>query len=305
MMDITGLLNQMVILFVIIIIGYIAAKAKAITPDTNKQLSALISMLTNPMQLLSSVLSGVRPLSTKDALLLTAIAMSFYVVQIGVAMLLSRALDKDKRRRQVYEYLFIFSNVTFIGYPVIEALLGSGYTFYVTVFTMAFQLVCWTYGVSLMSGEKLRFDKNIFKRPMIIAAILAYIIYFSGLNAPTMVYTITKTIGSTTTPLAMIIIGCSLAQLPLKRVFTNWRMYILAVVKLIAMPLLGYLVLHSFLKDPVMLAVSIVVLAMPSATNATILSYQYGSDDQLASSGVFITTLLSIVTIPAIMSLLF
>lgn len=305
MMDITGLLNQMVILFVIILVGYVAAKAKVMTPTTNKQLSTLITMLINPMQLLSTSFSGVRPLSTGDALLLTAIALSFYVVEIAVALLLSRSIEKDARRRQVYEYLFIFSNVTFIGYPVIEALLGPGYTFYVTVFTMAFQLVCWTYGVSLMSGEKLRFDVKILKRPMIVSAIITYFVYFSGLKVPTMLYTITKTVGSMTTPLAMLIIGCSLAQLPLKRVFFYWKMYILAAVKLIAMPLLGYLALRPLLKDPVMLAVSVVVLAMPSATNATILSYQYGSDDKLASSGVFITTLLSMVTIPAIMSLLF
>lgn len=305
MMDISGLLNQMVILFVIILIGYVAAKAKVMTPTTNKQLSTLITMLINPLQLLSTSFSGVRPLSTGDALLLTGIALAFYAVSIVVALLLSRSLDRDERRRKVYEFLFIFSNVTFIGFPVVEALLGEGYKFYITVFTMAFQLVCWTYGVSLMSGEKMRFNLKLFTRPMIVAAIITYAVYFSGLKVPEMLYKITNTVGSMTTPLAMLIIGCSLAQLPLKRVFLNGKMYLLAAVKLIVMPIAGYFILHPLLKDPAMLAVSVVVLAMPAATTATILSYQYGADDKLASSGVFITTLLSMVTIPVIMSILF
>lgn len=82
-------------------------------------------------------------------------------------------------------------------------------------------------------------------------------------------------------------------------------MYLLALIKLILVPLAAYFVLRTFVTDPLLLSLTVVVLAMPAATNATILSYQYQGDDQLAASGVFLTTLLSVATIPVLMHLLF
>lgn len=303
-MNIAGLSQQMFLLFGIIIIGYIATKCKKMDSVTNQKLSMLISCVTNPLQVVSSVLQGERPLENSMVLKITGIAFIIYAVLILLAKALPRILHAKKGREGVYQFLFIFANVGYMGYPVIEALLGTEYLFCATIFVMTFQLFCWSYGVSLLSGEK-KISWKAFLRPMIVAAFLAYGIYFANIQVPPVCYQLTKTVGSVTSPMAMLIIGCSLAQLSLKEVFGKWQMYVLAVLKLLVLPITGWFILRFLITDKVLLGVFVVTLAMPSATNATIISYQYGGDEKMASSGVFLTTLFSVVTIPLVMWLLF
>ncbi len=303
-MNISGLSQQMFLLFGIIMIGYIATKCKKMDSVTNQKLSTLISCVTNPLQVVSSVLQGERPLENSMVLKITGIACCIYVVLIILAKALPRIFRARVGQEGVYQFLFIFANVGYMGYPVIEALLGTEYLFCATIFVMTFQLFCWSYGVSLLSGEK-KISWKAFLRPMIVAALLAYGIYFANIQVPPVCYQLTKTVGSITSPLAMLIIGCSLAQLSLKEVFGKWQMYVLAVLKLLLLPIAGWFVLRLFITDKVLLGVFVVTLAMPSATNATIISYQYGGDEKMASSGVFLTTLFSVATIPFVMWLLF
>lgn len=108
-----------------------------------------------------------------------------------------------------------------------------------------------------------------------------------------------------TTPCAMMIIGCALSDIPIRDVFSNWRLYVVAALKLMAIPAAAYLLLRPVLTDPVVLGVVVAVMAMPIASNFTMLSAQYDRDQRLASSATFITTLLSVVTIPVLMGLLF
>ena len=103
----------------------------------------------------------------------------------------------------------------------------------------------------------------------------------------------------------MLILGCALSQCALRDVFGRPKLYLLALVKLIVVPLAAFFVLRTFIKDPLLLSLTTVVLAMPAATNATILTYQNHGDDRLAASGVFLTTLLSVASVPGLMLLLF
>ena len=108
-----------------------------------------------------------------------------------------------------------------------------------------------------------------------------------------------------TTSVVMLIVGCSLAQMRFKQISGSWWIYALSALKLAAVPLLAYAVLRHVLTNEFALCVLTVLLCMPIATNTTILSYQYGADETAASSGVFVSTLLSLLTIPLMMKLLF
>lgn len=305
MLNIEALFIKMIILFAIIVIGYIATKAKVLTTDGKKQISALLALLTNPLQIVASVMSGKWPIENIDVLKLTIIAVCIYIVLIFSAKLIPKIFRANKKQGDVYEYLFIFSNVSFIGFPVVEALLGPEYTFYCSIFSLAFQFFCYTYGTSLLSGEKMKFSYKLLLRPCIIAAIIAYIIYFFRIETPDVIYQICKSVGSLTSTLAMLVVGCSLASMKIKEVFNKWQIYVLSFIKLVIIPVIGFYILRFFIEDQIILGVVVVVLGMPAATNATFLSVQYGADEKVASSGVFVTTLMSMITIPVIMSILF
>ena len=305
-MDIQALFEKMVVLFTILFAGFFCGKAGIMDVESNKSLSRLVANLTNPMLVLASVMTGERLLSPAEVLQVTLLAAGCYAFLIASSLLLPRLLHLGPRERGPYRFFYIFSNIGFMGYPLVRAMFGEGAMFHLTIFVLFFQLVCWSYGAQTISGEgRFRLSWRILKTPCVLSALLAYAIYLSGVHVPRIVADVVKTTGEITSPLAMLILGCALSQCSLRDVFGRPKLYLLALIKLIVVPLAAFFVLRTFIKDPLLLSLTTVVLAMPAATNATILSYQYQGDDQLAASGVFLTTLLSVATIPVLMHLLF
>ncbi len=298
----------MIILFSIMIIGFIAAKLKYMTPTLNANISRLLSFVTSPLQIISSVIKpGSHPISNIDTLKLTGIAFAMYIILAFIAMVIAKCMKAEKKQSNCYRYMFIFSNIGFMGYPVIDALFGEEYRFYATVFILMFNLFCWTYGITLMTGEKFRVNPVMLLRPIVLAAVFAYVLYFTklGMRCPQIVYDVSKRVGDTTSTLAMLIVGCALAYLSPKEVFGNWRTYVFLIFKMILFPIAAWSILRLIITDRLVLGIITIIVSMPIATNSTIICYQFGGDEKLASSGVFLSTLLSVVTVPFLMNLLF
>ena len=295
-MDILSLCRRMVMLFFCMACGFCAAKGGVMDTQSNKKLSALVVNVANPMQILASALTGERLLSTGQTLRLAGLIALIYLALIALnfpAVRLLRVMDAER-------------GLYFLGYPVVESLLGNGAAFYVTIFVLFFQLFCWSYGASLMRGAaRFRFQWKVLRQPCVAASLAAFAVYLSGWQPPALLHQTVKYVGDITSPVVMLIVGCSLAQMRFKQIFGSWRIYALSALKLAAVPLLAYAVLRHVLTNEFALCVLTVLLCMPIATNTTILSYQYGADETAASSGVFVSTLLSLLTIPLMMKLLF
>lgn len=305
-MDILSLCQRMVMLFFCMACGFCAAKGGAMDVQSNKKLSSLIVTVANPMQILASALTGERLLSIGQTLRLMGLITLLYAALIGLSFPIAQLLRVKEREAGLYRFMFIFGNIGFLGYPVVESLLGYQATFYVTLAVLAFQLLCWSYGVSLIEGQaRFHFQWKILRQPCVAASLAAFVIYLSGWQPPVLLHQTVKYVGDITSPIAMLIVGCSLAQMRFGQIFGNWRVYVLVLFKMIAVPLLAHFALRQVLDNERILCVLTVLLCMPIATNTTILSYQYGADETTASSGVFVSTLLCMLTIPLMMKLLF
>ena len=306
-MKITLLLVTMSSLFSTLAIGFFGAKLGLIDQDFNRKLSKLLLTLIHPCMILSSVLDKEHLLSGGQMMRLGGLAVGCYIVLIPLSALLVRMLRIPKADWGTYRFMLVFSNIGFMGYPVAEALFGPDSAFHVTIFVLIFQFVAYSVGVNLMSdGEKpFRFDIKILLRPLVITALLALVIYLTGFHIPAVLGGMISYVGRISTPLSMVIIGCSLAAIPLGEVMGNWRIYVLAGIKMAAIPIMANLLLRPFLREPMLLAVTTVMLSMPVGTTATTMALAYGGNEKVASSGVFVTTILSLFTIPAILWLLF
>lgn len=305
-MNLSAMVDKMIVLFVAILVGYLITRLGIMDRQANRVLSRLIVNVANPALILSSVLTDERLLSNMQVLELTGIAALCYAFTIGTSFLIPRLLHTSQQETGVYRFMYIFSNTGYIGYPVVCALFGDGAVFYATVFVLLFQLLCWSYGVHLIEAKgRFHFSLSVLKSPCIISALLAYVFYFTGLRLPAVLEESVSFIGSLTTPMCMLVIGCSLAQIPISTVFTHWRLYALAALKMVLVPLLAYALLHRLVTNELILGVTIVILSMPVATNTPIICCQCGKDEQLGASGVFLTTLLSLISIPVLMQLLF
>ena len=124
-MDILSLCRRMVMLFFCMACGFCAAKGGVMDTQSNKKLSALVVNVANPMQILASALTGERLLSTGQTLRLAGLIALIYLALIALSFPAVRLLRVRDAERGLYRFMFIFSNTGFLGYPVVESLLGG------------------------------------------------------------------------------------------------------------------------------------------------------------------------------------
>ncbi len=302
-MNIEGLISQLGVLFLITFIGWVGYKSKILPENTNKVLSGLVINISNPCTVLASVMTGTRALSNREVWIMTAIAVGFHVVMIVFGWGLTRVMGTKGQERKLYQYMTVFCNNGFVGIPVIAAMLGPESVFPVAIFVLVFQLFCFTYGVSLF--PKGTFNWKALISPMIVCTLLAYAIYMLDLPVPGVVSKTADMMGAVTSPAAMLALGCALAAVPFKNVIRQWKLMIFSFIRLTVGPILVWALCFFWLKNELMLGVAVAIGAMPAAVNTTLLATRYGGDEELAASGVFISTLMCIGTMPLVMGLLF
>ena len=192
-MDILALCRKMVILFFCMATGFAAAKGGAMDLQSNKKLSALVVNIANPMQILASALTGEHLLSNGETLRLAGLIVLIYLGLIALSFPAAKVLRVKGSEAGLYRFMFIFSNTGFLGYPIVESLLGYQATFYVTLFVLFFQLFCWSYGVSLIRGEaRFRFQWQVLRQPCVAASLAALAIYLSGWQPPALLHQAVK-----------------------------------------------------------------------------------------------------------------
>lgn len=308
MADITTIFLKILQLVIVIAIGYAAAKARVITPEGRKHLSELVLTITNPCSVLFAVMDGENTLTKAQVLLLTAIAFAAYGFLILIAHFLPKLL-RETSDAGVWRFMLVFSNVGFFGFPVVRAVFAndSSAVFYAAIFNLVFQLLAYTYGARQISGsrEEGRLRPRLLLKPIIIASLLAYVIYFTGWRAPKFATDTVGFLANVTSPMCMLIIGSSLAAVPVGRVFTRWKLYPVLIVKQIGIPVAVYYAVSGFVKNETILGICVVMMAMPVAALTALFCTKYERDGELAASGVFVSTLLSVATIPLLLWLLF
>lgn len=133
-----------------------------------------------------------------------------------------------------------------------------------------------------------------------ICSFLALILYLLHIRAPQIVTDFTSMVGDMTTPLAMIIIGVTLGAMNIKEVFDELRVYIYTLVKQLILPVIAYPIIAFLIKDNYLRGLTLVMLSMPVGSSAVLFTNKYGGDSELAAKTIFMTTLISVFTIPLI-----
>ncbi len=301
-MDIQILILQMIQLFLVIIIGYIIYKLKLVDDNFTSKFSRLILDVTMPCMVLGSVLKleESQALSNVLTALFVAIVMFFVILPI-IGWILAKILFVKKNQVSMYVFMNSFSNVGFMGFPIINSLCGSTGLFYAAIFNLIFNLSIYTLGVWLISrnnSEKTSFNIKQLLSPGVILSSLALVIYFAKLDFPVIIDDTVSLVGSITSPSAMILIGCSLARINLKNIFNDWRLYVWTLIKQVALPLLLWIPFNLVIKNELVLYVTYILFSMPVANSAVLFATSYNGDEELAAKTVFITTLFSLVTVP-------
>lgn len=305
-MDIIVVINQMFILLLLMGLGYFLIKIRFVDDVFNKQLSKLIINVSMPALILASVSNSKSEGDTSSVLLMLGIALLSFLVTPLLAWLVTPRKWVLQENKNIFIYMLTFSNVAFMGFPVMESIFGLESIFYTAILNLAFNLFNFSLGISLMSGQGLSsFNPKKLINPGIVASILAMVIYFASISLPVPIVKTFSMLGSTTSPLAMLVIGMSLAKIPLKSVFTDWKLYPYAIIKLVLFPTIGYFILKPLISNPIVIGVMVIALAMPTATSAVLFANEFNKDTTKITQFISLTTLLSMLSIPLVAFMFF
>jgi len=294
----------MLTLFAIVLVGYGAGKLGYLGGDFDRQLSRLVINMTCPALILSSAMTGELP-DRQYILPLLLISVVTYAVLTGVAFFLPRYLTKDRAEQGAVGFALMFGNVGFMGYPVVASIFGHEAVFYAAVLNVVNTFAVFTIGTILITGknevEGGRFQKKVlYSTPMMAAYLTMLIVILRIDNIPAWVSQPLTMIGNITVPAALLIIGSSMSTLSLRSLLGNATVYATALFRLVLLPLGLYYLCLPLGFSSFVVNINTVVIAMPVATYGTILCLKYNKDVTMMTEVTFITTLLSMLTIPVL-----
>ena len=299
------LLQQMGILFVYMMSGYVACKKEYFDQEFGKKLSWLVVNVANPMLAISAVVNNEEQIAKKDFYVTVLLAICFYAFFLILAQILPRLIGVQKSDIGVYKMMTTFNNIGFMGFPVIAAAYGNGALIYAVPFSIMFNILCYTWGIQTLCGGG---EKGNWKRIInigTISGIISIVLFFMQIPVPKMICSLSAGLSNLTGPLSMLVIGISIAAMELKDLFTDVKLLKFALIKLLAVPVAAMLLVCQVIDNRLICEVFLVMMATPAASMCAMLSQQYGGDYELAAKGVALTTILSVVTMPIVSEIVF
>ena len=300
--------EQVAILYLMAVIGAIAAKTGIYTESVAKKCTDLLFYVITPAKILESFFT--LEYSTQ------AVKGLFIAVGAGLAMHAAAALgtlplfNKSAPEKScVYKFASMYGNCGYMGLPLVEAVVGKEGVFYCSAVIISFQIFTFTHGVWLMNKDKdeehkQKIDfKRLILNPGVLPVFVGLPIFMLSVNLPRIILEPVTSIGSMNSPLAMLIFGTFIAGTDFKSIFKEWRIIGCALFKLIAMPLAMLGAIKLFGINGALGSTLLVTSATPSANNTIMFSAKYDNDAGLAAEIVSVLSLLSIITLPVMIAL--
>ena len=294
-------LQVMVVLFIIVVLGYALCKLGYMGEDFDRKLSSIVVDVTCPLLILSSVMGESLPDRT---LILPLLGVGFltYVLLLVFGFFVPRLIAADRDDQGMIGFALMFANVGFIGYPIVSSIFGAKAVFYAALLNMPNTFFIFTSGVMLVKGEYSvrKLNLKLLFSPAMIAAFVAALLVALDVHTPEIVARPVTMVGNITVPAALMIIGSSMARLPLHDIIGSPKVYVASVVRLGVVPVSLYFLFKVCGVSDIVNEINTVVIAMPVASFGTMFCMKYGRNPALMTEMTFITTVGSIFTIPLI-----
>jgi len=299
--------GQVLVLFGLIVMGFILTKKNMITKAGADACTNIALYLATPTVIIRSfVRIKFDPSTLKTLFISLGICLLIHIGYILVSLIAFKG--DNKARVRVLQFAIIFSNAGFMALPLQEALLGSQGVFFGTAYVVIFNLVAWSYGIIIMSGDKKEMSvKKMLINPGVIGAVIGIIIFAVSLPIPSALketgYQIINHTANLNTPIPMLVIGYYLATSDFRKAFKDKSCFINVLLRTVLLPLATVAILYVCgIRGPMLVAFSVAASA-PTAAMTTMFSAKYDRDTELSVNIVSLSTLASIITMPCVVAL--
>ncbi len=297
------ILDQTLIMLMLIGVGVICAKTKLISEASNKDLSKFVLQVVNPVVIFVSYQREYRTELARNLLITFFMSVAAMALLIVFSYVFVR--EKEGKDFEIERFSSVYSNCGFMGIPLVNAIYHEEGVFYLTAFITVFNLIVWTHGVILISGQKdFRQVVKVFYSPTIIAILLGLVTFFAQIEIPKTALSALNYIKEVNTPMAMIVSGVTIAATNVPKLVKKGRIYYVCLLKLIVLPMILAVPLSLIhgVDETVRMTILIAASAPPAAM-CTLLSLRYGKNSIYSSEIFTAGTVLSVVTLPLVVEI--
>ena len=298
MIESYSLFKTQILLLCLIFVGVVTAKVRMIDEHARSSLNDLILSVLLPCSILSAFFD-----TDRSQLPSLGIILTISLVVLAFSYILSNVFFRKAgpEQKKVFIYATLISNAALLGTPVVESIYGPESLTYVAAYLLPLRVALWTFGIAVFTGGKGNIKKAVF-HPCLIATYLGLLVMILGINAPALVSKLVFSLGNCTTVFSMIVVGNILAQVNPKKILTRLTVYF-TFIRLILIPLLVMGICFVARLDPIITGISVILSGMPAGVTTSMLAEKYNGDRELASSIIFVSTLLSIISAPLLAAL--
>ncbi|MCH5296155.1 MAG: AEC family transporter [Ruminococcus sp.] len=294
--------QQVLVLFILIGVGFACGKKRILTDESSKKITDIVLYVVTPCVMISAFQREFSMELLGNILITALCASAIIVMTIFISKLVFH--NKNEARKKVLQFSTIFSNCGFMSLPLQKAILGNDGWFYGSIFVAIFNIIVWTYGLVMMSGDKKQMSiKKLAFNPGIVGVLIALILFVLKIKLPYIISQPVDYLAALNTPLPMLIIGFYLSQANLKKAFSDAGVYLAMAVRLVAVPLLSTVVMWLLKVDTTIMITCVIASSAPTAATTTMFAAKYSRDVELSVSVVASTTLVSIITMPLVVAL--
>lgn len=293
------LLRQNLVMLVYMMIGYFLYKKKLVSAGGSADIGRILLYIVMPAAILKSYLADF----SRERL--EGLLVSFLAALLSLLLSIAAARIAFSKEQGIERFGAAFSNAGFIGIPLVQMTLGEEAVFYVSSYVALLNILQWTYGLVTITGDRSLISvKRLRTNPILLSFLAGIALFLLPVSLPETAENVVGTIAAMNGPLAMIVLGVYLGQVPLRSLFSGRVVYRCALVRLIVIPVLTMALLFVFPEKYHMLKLTILIAASaPVGSNVSIFAQLYGQDYMQSVKEVTLSTLLCIITLPLILGI--
>ena len=289
------LLKQLIIMFIYMAAGWGLAKTGLITMEGSKSITNLLLYVILPCVIIRSFCTE----ASSQLMITVLLSIAGAAAVLGTSMAVAHAVFK---KSPMDDFGAAFSNAGFMGLPLVSAVLGSDAVIYAAGMVALLNILQWTYGQAVLSGDRhMMSAKKVLSNPLVIAFAIGLVIFFLGIDIPDIISDCMSAISGMNGPIAMIVLGVYLAQVKTAEIFTDKNAWKCSVMRLLVIPAITAVILCLLFPSRREMALALLITACaPVGANLAVYAQKLGMDNRYAVKAICLSTILSVVSMPAV-----
>lgn len=291
-----NMIDMQLMMFLLVAIGFFIRKKGIVNTEGRMNMIDLCLYITLPFNVLHSFLRKWDWNLFIACGVILLLSIGFNAISVFFSTILYK--KQEINRQKSLKYGTIISNSGFLGNPMVEGIYGSEGLLYAALFMLPVRIVMWTIGIAVfLKGRKEKLWKNVLTHPCIVAIYVGVIVMVCGIQFPTFVEKTIVGISGCNTPLSMMLIGMMLAEVKPKGLIDKTMVFYTAI-RLLVIPAVVFAITAFLPLDGMLRGITVIMAGMPAPITTALLSAKYGGDEKYATGMVFLSTILSLITLP-------